>query len=152
MRLLTQMGPSVTSAVSEPGSCWPSVLSSHNCLSGSRSLRQSVCRLAVLSMPISFQLQQQQGQQQALGLQPVQPQQPLVSRGDCRVFWGGVRVVTGWVLSLMEMGSMAVWGEGLCKLPGHHRLPAGADCMAPAGPYHHHSECRVSDRLVLAMT
>ncbi|NWW53563.1 MD12L protein, partial [Pedionomus torquatus] len=35
-----------------------------------------------------FQLQQHQGQQQALGLQPVQPQQPLVSRGDCRVFWG----------------------------------------------------------------
>ncbi|NXP44922.1 MD12L protein, partial [Heliornis fulica] len=34
-----------------------------------------------------FQLQQQPGQQQALGLQPVQPQQPLVSRGDCRSRW-----------------------------------------------------------------
>lgn len=69
------------------------------------------------SMPIFFQLQQQQqGQQQALGLQPVQPQQPLVSRGNCRIFWAGARVATGWVLSLMEMGSVAAWGRGLCKL------------------------------------
>ncbi|NXU51187.1 MD12L protein, partial [Turnix velox] len=33
--------------------------------------------------------QQQQGQQQTLGLQPVQPQQTLVSRSDCCIFWGG---------------------------------------------------------------
>ncbi|NXY84700.1 MD12L protein, partial [Alcedo cyanopectus] len=34
-----------------------------------------------------FQLQQP-GQQQALGLQPVQPQQPLVSRDNCQMCWG----------------------------------------------------------------
>lgn len=94
-----------------------------HCLARSHSLRQCVCCVAVVSVLIFFQLQQQQqqqgqqpGQQQALGLQPVQPQQPLVSRGDCQIFWGGVRVVTERVLSLTQMGSVAAWGEGLCKL------------------------------------
>lgn len=93
-----------------------------HCLARSHSRRQCACRFAVVSMLIFSQLQQQQqqgqqpGQQQALGLQPVQPQQPLVSRGDCQIFWGGVRVVTERVLCLTQTGSVAAWGEGLCKL------------------------------------
>ncbi|KFP64205.1 Mediator of RNA polymerase II transcription subunit 12-like, partial [Cariama cristata] len=53
------------------------------CLAHSRSRRQRACRVTVVSMPVFFQLQQQgqqPGQQPALGLQPVQAQQPLFPR------------------------------------------------------------------------
>ena len=116
------------------------------CLACSRSLRQCACRVAVVSMPIFFQLQQQQGQQpgqqQALGLQPVQPQQPLVSGGGGWIFWGGVRVVTRVGFDTYGDGQRGSLGRGFVKAFPHRRLLAGADSVVPAVPYLHCSECR----------
>ncbi|NXF68235.1 MD12L protein, partial [Ciccaba nigrolineata] len=67
-----------------------------------------------------FQQQQQPGPQQALGLQPVQPQQPLVSRGEGRALRGGSCLSTGACVTVPVL----LKGRGRPHVPAPRVAPA----------------------------
>lgn len=134
VRFISHMGPPVTSAASKARS-QPVKHSQPSGWAGGRSVRQRASSSTLVSTPPFFQLQQgqQQGQQQpqTLGLQPVQPQQPLVSKREA----GGGRS-TGWALSLLSRAAGQAAGTCTSPAPGsfQHRPWAGGSCTALLSP------------------